>query len=221
MRRLLAHLWLFEFAIRLSRAFGRTVRVKDLVRTMRYLPKASMPGQGAAHRFNFTLARALHAAVVHLEQDRGMAPHAAVKTAREAFVPTGAWLGGLVVRLWLWLDRDPFAGIAARGPSQLAHRLWGDGMQMQDHYVSGEISLTITACPFRDYFWNAGRSDLAPILCAWDQTWIDVTNRSGRPLRVVLLGTLAKGDAACDFVFRDLAGGSVPRPDFKPSQPAQ
>lgn len=208
MRKLIAFLWQREFLWRLSRQTGRRITVRDITWIEKTLPAAQMPGTDPARHFNLTLARSLHAAVVLLEDTHKLSRDDARATAKTAFLATGSWVSRWAVRLWLWLERDPFEDILKRGAAGAARDIWGDGMEVEDRRGSGEVSLCVTRCPFSEYFWNASRMDLAPILCAWDASWIDRVNASPAPIGVALKCTLVTGAESCQFVFRDL---SVPQ----------
>jgi len=202
MRSLFAALWQFEFALRLSRVVGTRIPRKTLHQAISRLPEVQMPGTDAARAFNLTLAQSLHASAILLEQDLGFSRANAVSAARRAFVDTGSWIGRAAVRLWLRVERDPYAGVAARGPAAVAKVLWGDGMTLEDRRTDGSVSLCVLNCPFHDYFWNASRTDLTPILCAWDTAWQEEVNGSNKPIRVDLSSTLSGGASICEFTFR-------------------
>lgn len=205
MRKLFASLWRREFLWRLSLRTGRPITVKDLAWVERTLPAAQMPGSDGARAFNYTLARSLHAAVVLLERERKYSQDDARTTARAAFLATGTWVSRWAIRLWLWLERDPFENILFTGISKTARSLWGNGMEVEDRRGTSEVSLCVTRCPFSEYFWNASRMDLAPILCAWDASWIETVNASPAPIDVTLKSTLVSGAERCEFAFRDLS----------------
>lgn len=202
MRTMIATFWQHEFAWRLSRAAQTQIKVRDLKRVMARLPTAAMPGSDAAKRFNLVLARSLQAAVVYLEGDMALPKPQALSVARTAFLASGSWVARNAIRTWLVLERDPFAGVEKRDPSGFAKAMWGEGMDARDRRAPGEVSLCVTRCPFHEYFWNAGRSELTPILCAWDTAWQQEINSSRKPLRVVIRSTLAAGGSQCEFTFQ-------------------
>lgn len=198
----MAYLWQLEFARNLTRQSDIQVTRRDLRIEVDRLPRGKMPGADAAMRFNLTLARSLHGAVNLLEREGGLTPAEAVRIADEAFNNSGTWLARGVIRLWLRLERDPFAGVKRRGPSRLAQAMWGAGMTVEDRHSCGAVSLCVLSCPFHAYFWNIGRSDLTPILCAWDTAWQTEVNNSPKPIRVDIRSTLARGGEMCEFTFR-------------------
>ena len=208
MRSLIAALWQLEFTWRLSRKAGTRVSRGMLRRTIKRLPDGNMPGSDRAREFNLTLARSLHAAVIFLECDLGLAHEEAFLRARTAFIETGNWLARAGVRLWLRVERDPFAGVRARGPSAFAKAVWGNGIAVEDRHTQDTVSLCVLTCPFHEYFWNVGRTDLTPILCAWDTAWQAEVNRSGKPIRVDIPGTLATNGDQCEFTFRRAVGSN-------------
>jgi hypothetical protein len=161
-----------------------------------------MPGNDGAKQFNLTLARSLHAAVAWLEREKGLSSSEAVRIAGAAFGESGTWLARGAVRLWLRLERDPFVGVLKRGPSTVARAMWGAGMVVEDRRTRDGVSLCVLTCPFHEYFWNVGRSDLTPVLCAWDTAWQAEVNASTKPIRVELRETIARGGDVCEFSFR-------------------
>jgi hypothetical protein len=198
----MAYFWQLEFTRKLSRQAEVTVSLRALRREIAHLPHGNMPGEDGAKRFNLTLAQSLHAAVILLEREGGIAPHEAVRLASAAFGESGTWLARGAIRLWLKVERDPFAGVQKRGPSKFARRIWGQGMMVEDRHTPDTVSLCVLSCPFQDYFWNVGRSDLTPILCAWDRAWQDEVNASAKPIRVDIRNTIARGAEICEFVFQ-------------------
>jgi hypothetical protein len=202
MRRAMAYFWQIEFARNLSRQAGSNMTVRALRIEVARLPDARMPGNDGAKQFNLTLARSLHAAVAWLEREKGLSSSEAVRIAGAAFGESGTWLARGAVRLWLRLERDPFVGVLKRGPSTVARAMWGAGMVVEDRRTRDGVSLCVLTCPFHEYFWNVGRSDLTPVLCAWDTAWQAEVNASTKPIRVELRETIARGGAFCEFSFR-------------------
>lgn len=206
MRRLVSALWQLEFTLRLSRVADTRVSRKFLRQAIKGLPHGQMPGTDAARAFNLTLAQSLHAAAVILEQEGGLARTDAVSVAHRAFIDTGSWMARFAVRAWLRLEPDPYAGVESRGSAAFAQVLWGDGMIVEDRRTDSTTSLCVLSCPFQDYFWNVGRTDLTPILCAWDTVWQQEVNASDKPIRVHVSSTLSDGASMCEFEFRKTVG---------------
>ncbi|WP_224826764.1 L-2-amino-thiazoline-4-carboxylic acid hydrolase [Cognatishimia sp. MH4019] len=202
MRRAISYVWQLEFARNLSKQARVKLTAQDIRSEVGRLPPGSMPGNDVAKRFNLTLARSLHAAVILLETKAGFSSIDAKKLAGVAFGASGAWLTRLATRSWLKLEVDPFAGVVKRGPSKLAKAMWGDGMVVEDRYRPDGVSLCVLTCPFHEYFWNVGRSDLTPILCAWDTAWQAEVNGSTKPIQVDILDTIARGGEVCEFAFK-------------------
>jgi hypothetical protein len=201
MRRIMASLWQREFARNLSREAGIRVKIRDLRTEATRLPKDVMPGDDGAKQFNLTLSRTLHAAVLLLERDHAIPSTEARRIAGTALVASGTWLACGAVRLWLKMERDPLGGVMRRGPSRVARAMWGNGMVVEDRSRPDGVSLCVLACPFHDYFSNVGRTDLTPLLCAWDTAWQNEVNASARPIRVDVRSTIARGGDMCEFFF--------------------
>ncbi|MBT8415383.1 MAG: L-2-amino-thiazoline-4-carboxylic acid hydrolase [Boseongicola sp.] len=201
MRRLIGWVWQRAFLGRLTRQTGFQLSATDVQAEINRMPRGQMPGTDAARRFNLLMAESLHAAARLLEREAGLPREDAVEAARTAFVSGGSWLARGFVRLWLRLERDPYKGVDTRGAAPLSKALWGNGMVVEDRRGHAHISLCVLSCPFQDYFWNVGRSDLTPVLCEWDTNWQTEVNASPRPIRVDIKSTLARGDDLCEFTF--------------------
>lgn len=205
MRPFVSVLWQVEFTWRLSRSAGTPISPRTLRRAIMRLPDGRMPGTDRARAFNLMLAQSLHASVILLERERGLSRADARSVARRAFVNTGRWMARAAVRLWMRLERDPFAGVKARGPASVAKAIWGDGMAAEDQHTDEAVTLCVLNCPFHEYFWNVSRSDLTPILCAWDTARQQEVNTSGKPFRVDISNTHSGGAAICTFAYRKTA----------------
>lgn len=195
-------LWQRAFVRQIRKQGGPAVTVCEVRRERARLPAYQMPGTDAAATRNRALAETLLAATLCLEQGHGLARPQAVAVAQGAFLATGTGFARWVMRVWLLVERDPMAGLRRRGLAGNAARLWGDGMRLSDHDSGDSFELHVSACPFAEYFWNAGRGDLTPVLCAWDGAWMDSVNRHRRAIKVDRPGTLAEGHARCAFRFR-------------------
>lgn len=201
MKWLMAYFWQIEFARNLSRQSGFRIPRQMLCDEMKKLSHGKMPGSDRAQQFNLTLAQSLHAAVSLLECEAAMPRKNAVDAAGAAFGKSGSWLAKGAIRIWLRFERDPFAGVVKRGPSLVAKSMWGNGMKVEDRRAPNEVSLCVLSCPFHDYFWSVGRSDLTPVLCAWDMGWHAELNASAKPIRINVRSTIAKGGDICEFAF--------------------
>ncbi|WP_339986631.1 L-2-amino-thiazoline-4-carboxylic acid hydrolase [Gymnodinialimonas ulvae] len=174
-----------------------------------------MPGGDAQGEVNRYLASSLLALAEVLEREHGLDRDAAVTLARAAFLANGRGLMRAATLIWLRLTPDPFAALLKLGPGPRMARLWGRGMEAEEVHAPGQITLRVTGCAFAAYFWNAGRSDLTPILCAYDAQWFAWINGAQQGLRARRDGTLAEGLGACTFLFEAVpepAEQGVPRP---------
>ena len=212
MRRLLALIWQTEFLWHLSRITPGAPNLANLRARIDQLPPAQMPGTDSAAKFNRMLAESLRAAVEYLEDDQGMARADARKAAGSAFLRTGEWSSAALIRLWLWLDHDPVGSVQQRGLRSSAHCLLGNGMEADETILSDGVELQVTQCPFADYFWNAARPDLTPILCTWDKGWMEQINAAECGMSARRDGTIAGGCATCTFTLRGAAAKEPAEP---------
>jgi hypothetical protein len=203
MRRLVAHIWQYEFVWRLRKASGTGITRSALNNKISLLNRKKFPGSDAAARFNWILAGSLHAAHLYFEEEEGFEPSQARATSKHAFARTGTWVSRSLIKFWLWIEPDPFAGVARRGATSLAQQMWGDAMRLEERRTVGVISCCVLKCPFNEYFQTSGRPDITPTICEWDAAWMIAVRRSKRPINVELRSTLASGDACCEFAFVD------------------
>jgi hypothetical protein len=210
-------LWRRGFLRALNR--GGDVQIDDQalrIRAAQLGARRGFPGGGAQTAFNEALATGLHAAAELLEE-AGLDRRAARDRAGAAFLQSGKGLAHWLTRAWLWTASDP-VGQAQDGDrlSARARLIWGAGMRFHQENGPDHATLKVTECAFADYFWDAGRSDLTPILCAWDAQWMEIVNASDRPVSVSRSGTLAQGCDVCDFCLRRVPAEEMALPVWHP-----
>ena len=216
MRKAVAVLWQHEFCWRLPRATGTSICRSDLRRTIRRLPVFAMPGTDAAVETNRLIAQSLHAAQVLLE-DHGLSRAETTASLTTAFTSCGAWLVRTDVRLWLLIDKYPFLIVSAQGPAKLVRTCHGNGLEVIEERDATSVTVRVERCPFQEYFWNASRPELTEVMRAWDANWIEVINRSKRPMAIADLSDKSGQDPRYILQFRNLA--KRPAPKYLPLRP--
>lgn len=201
--RLLARLWLFEFQFRLRRLSSAAPSRQQIVaRSCRY-DRIAMPGTDRQAAFNRHMASCLLAATEWFELNEGLTREDARQITQTAFVATGAWLAKAGMAFWLQIDRKPYANLRKTGLAARSRRHWGNGMVLDDVIEEDAVTLQVSQCPFSEFFWNAGRSDLTETLCLWDGAWMSHVNKARKGIKVSRPTTIASGCDSCAFVFED------------------
>lgn len=201
MARLLENLWLWEFQWRLNAETEHAPTREEIIAQAERYDHIPMPGSDRQAEFNRHIATCLLAATEWLERSNEMTIDEARRVTQVAFVRTGSWLATSVMALWLHLDRRPFEALRKRGLARTSQRLWGNGMTFEDQHETDRVILCVKDCPFTEFFWNAGRSDLAETVCLWDGAWMEQVNRLKKGVNVQRPATIAGGCEICAFEF--------------------
>ena len=203
MGKMIVRLWRRGFLSALNRGGDPHISDEDLIaRATSLAARRHLVADDGQTELTHALATGLHAATELLEE-AGLSRREARDRAGAAFLKSGQSLARWSMRLWLWVTPDPVGH--AKAGNKLAERArmaWGGGLKAHQENGPDHATLMVTECVFVDYFWDAGRSDLTPILCAWDAQWMEIVNASDRPVSVSRSGTLAQGCEACDFCFK-------------------
>lgn len=131
---------------------------------------------------------------------------AAFDVVRRAFAATYPGPLVWVTRIYLWLHRDPVGNLLGRSLDGLSRRMYGKSMQFTEEKTVESADMLVTHCAFHQFFVDHGRPELTVLVCAWDRAWMDVVNRSSRPIRTERPSTISTGGECCRFRFiRDAA----------------
>ena len=125
----------------------------------------------------------------------------AFDTVRRAFARTYPTPLSCIVRVWLWLHRDPVKNLLGLSFAKWGQRMYGKSMRFADEKTDHAADMLVTHCAFHQFFVDHGRPELTVLVCAWDRAWMDVMNRSSRPIRTERLSTLSTGGDCCRFRF--------------------
>jgi hypothetical protein len=125
----------------------------------------------------------------------------AFDTVRRAFASTYPTPLSWIVRVWLWFHRDPVKNLLGLSFAKLGQRMYGKSMQFADEKTDHAADMLVTRCAFHQFFVDHGRPELTVLVCAWDRAWMDVVDRSSRPIRTERLSTISTGGDCCRFRF--------------------
>ncbi|SHH48851.1 L-2-amino-thiazoline-4-carboxylic acid hydrolase [Marivita hallyeonensis] len=200
MKSLVEKLWVSAYLRQIARVGGTRLGHADLHREQaRY--EARGLSWGRDEGFAKTLATTVLASASALENEYGCDRAEAVAVVQKALRAVGRRLTYGMTRAWLWSRRDPFGDLEKVSPLDWMRRMWGNALKAEQHCSEGRIELTVTDCAFRDYFWQAGRSDLTPVLCSFDAMWHDVINHAKRGMIADQMAAMGEGARTCRFTY--------------------
>ena len=106
-----------------------------------------------------------------------------------------------LIRLWLWLVRDPVGFLSRWSLARLFQRSQGSGMEFAEEKTDDTVVLVARRCAYHKFFVDHGEPTLTPVLCMFDRVWMDVIDRSSRPVRMERPSTISTGGDSCRFRF--------------------
>ena len=104
-----------------------------------------------------------------------------------------------LIRLYLWLARDPLKWLRANRWRNQSRRMYGAGMQFDQEESENSVDLLVRRCTFHEFFLEHGQPELTRVFCAWDRNWMDVVDDAGRSIRTERPETISTGGACCRF----------------------
>jgi hypothetical protein len=117
----------------------------------------------------------------------------AVRTAMYRTYQKPTWL---LVRVWLWLTRDPLKQLRGKWLHQI-QRMYGSGMQFDQEETEISVDIIIRRCAFHAFFLEQGEPELTRVLCAWDRNWMDIVDASRHSIRTERPTTISTGGDCC------------------------
>jgi len=134
-------------------------------------------------------------------KDRLAEPAIAYDAVRRAFAGTYPGPMAWLFRSWLWLHRDPVADLQGRSFVKQGRRMYGKSMQFAEEKSVESADMLITRCAYHEFFVRHGAPQLTLLVCAWDRVWMDLVDRSSRPVRTERPTTISTGGECCRFRF--------------------
>ena len=104
-------------------------------------------------------------------------------------------------RLWLRFARDPVGFLNRHSFAGWLQRNQGVSMEYVDEKMGDTVDLVVRRCGFHQFFVDHGEPALTPVVCELDRVWMDVIDRSPRPLRTERPTTISTGGDCCRFRF--------------------
>jgi hypothetical protein len=106
-----------------------------------------------------------------------------------------------LIKLWLWLAPDPVGFLNRWSLARLIQRNQGTSMEFAEEKTDDAVVLVVRRCAYHQFFVDNGEPALTPVLCMLDRVWMDVIDRSSRPVRMERPSTISTGGDSCRFRF--------------------
>src|SRR5262245_59316332 len=121
--------------------------------------------------------------------------------ARMVFQQTleGPWLW--LIKLRLWLVRDPVGFLSRWSLARFFQRNQGTSMEFAEEKTNDSVVLVVRRCAYHQFFVDHGEPALTPVLCMFDRVWMEIIDRSPRPIRTERPSTTSTGGDSCRFRF--------------------
>jgi hypothetical protein len=132
--------------------------------------------------------------------------------ARKVFQQTLDLPWQWILKLWLRLTHDPVGFLNRWSLLRLFQRSQGSAMEFAEEKTSDAVVLVVRRCAYHKFFVDHGEPTLTPVLCMFDRVWMEILDRSRRPIRMERPSTISTGGDSCHFRFiRDHnKGGAEP-----------
>ncbi|MGH9753565.1 MAG: L-2-amino-thiazoline-4-carboxylic acid hydrolase [Blastocatellia bacterium] len=104
-------------------------------------------------------------------------------------------------KIWLRLARDPVGFLSRWSLVRLFQRSQGTSMEFAEEKTDGAVVLVVRRCAYHQFFVDHGEPTLTPVVCMFDRVWMEVIDRSSRPIRTERPSTISTGGDCCRFRF--------------------
>jgi hypothetical protein len=105
------------------------------------------------------------------------------------------------LKLLLRLAPDPVGFLNRWSLLRLFQRSQGTSMEFAVEKSADEVVLVARRCSYHKFFVDHGEPALTPVLCMFDRVWMDILDRSRRPVRMERPSTISTGGESCRFRF--------------------
>jgi hypothetical protein len=102
-------------------------------------------------------------------------------------------------KIWLLLARDPVGFLSRWSLAHLFQRNQGTSMEFAEEKTDDTV--VVRRCAYHQFFVDHGEPALTPVLCMFDRVWMDILDRSPRPVRTERSSTISTGGDSCRFWF--------------------
>ena len=74
-------------------------------------------------------------------------------------------------------------------------------MEFAEEKTNDTVVLVVNRCAYPKFFVDHGEPALTPVLCMFDRVWMEIIDRSSRPVRMERPSTISTGADSCRFRF--------------------
>jgi L-2-amino-thiazoline-4-carboxylic acid hydrolase len=106
-----------------------------------------------------------------------------------------------LIKLLLLIARDPVGVLSRWSLAHLFQRNQGTSMEFAEEKTDDAVVLVVRRCAYHQFFVDHGEPALTPVLCMFDRVWMEVIDRSPRPVRTERPSTISTGGDTCRFRF--------------------
>lgn len=111
----------------------------------------------------------------------------------------GASFGRLMFSPLLWFYSDPVMRMSKINWQKWNQLIYGKSMEFGQENSVDRVVMIVNKCAFHQFFVEHGEPQLTQVFCAWDRLWMDVLDRSPRPIRTERPKTISTGSNCCQF----------------------
>ncbi|MGH9940315.1 MAG: L-2-amino-thiazoline-4-carboxylic acid hydrolase [Blastocatellia bacterium] len=104
-------------------------------------------------------------------------------------------------KIWLWFAHDPVGFLSRWSLARFFQRNQGMSMEFAEEKSDDAVVLVVRRCAYHQFFVAHGEPALTPVLCMLDRVWMEVIDRSPRPVRTERPSTISAGGDSCRFRF--------------------
>jgi hypothetical protein len=111
----------------------------------------------------------------------------------------GTSFGRFMFSPLLWFYRDPVMKMSKINWQKWNQLIYGKSMEFGQENSADRVIIVVNKCAFYQFFVEHGEPQLTQVFCAWDRLWMDVLDRSPRPIRTERPTTISTGSNCCQF----------------------
>jgi hypothetical protein len=125
----------------------------------------------------------------------------AFRVARMAFHNACEPAWRFIMKTWMFFVRDPVAYLKRKSIVKSSSKMFGPSMNLAEEHADNSVDLVVHKCGFHQFFVDHGEPSLTPVVCVFDHYWMQMMDRSRRPVRTERTSALSLGDDCCRFRF--------------------
>jgi len=157
--------------------------------------------------------RALVLASVRSAAALGVSRTEAIETIGEVYRELSQEVPKQFYGLLLTFAPNPLGVLQKLGMADGLRRMMGQDMVVKDDVGPHHYALVVEGCAYNAFFQRHGEPEVTLVFCRADRAWMDVINRSRRPLSISRPSTQSTGAERCIFRYENITGATKPDVD--------